>query len=69
MLHVGGSFSPSGTIRSGYQILLHNNHVSRFGGMYSSLAELIELLRQFIWSDKAYRSQVEEFWKETQEII
>ncbi|KAH8657770.1 hypothetical protein BX600DRAFT_523857 [Xylariales sp. PMI_506] len=66
MLHVGGSFSPKGTIRSGYKVLLQNNYWSRFRGLYGSLSELFKLLSQFIWSEKAYRSQVEEFWKETQ---
>jgi hypothetical protein len=69
MLHVGGSFSPKGIIRSGYKTLLHSNYVSRFGRMYGSLPELVELLRQFIWSEKMYRLQVEEFWKEIQEGI
>lgn len=69
MLHVGGSFSPRGTIRSGYKTLLRSNYVLRFGRMYASLPELVELLSQFIWSEKAYRSQVEEFWKEIQEVI
>ena len=61
---MGGSFSPKGTIRSEYKELLQKNNVSRFNGMYASSAELIEVMRRFIWSEKAYGAQVEEFWKE-----
>lgn len=64
MLHMGGSFSPKGTIRSEFKTLLQNNHASRFSGMHGSSAELIEVMKRFIWSEKAYRAQVEEFWKE-----
>ncbi|KAI4596318.1 hypothetical protein KJ359_005447 [Pestalotiopsis sp. 9143b] len=64
MLHLGGSFSPKGTIRSGYKQLLQKNCKSqRFKRNFSSLTELIEVMRQFIWSEKAYRSQFEQFWK------
>ncbi|KAH6991320.1 hypothetical protein BKA56DRAFT_473886 [Ilyonectria sp. MPI-CAGE-AT-0026] len=63
MLHMGGSFSPKGTIRSEFKTLL-KNHASRFSGMYGSSAKLIEVMKPFIWSEKAYRAQVEEFWKE-----
>lgn len=63
MLHLGGSFSPKGTIRSEFKTLL-KNHASRFTGMYGSSAELIEVMKPFIWSEKAYRAQVEEFWEE-----
>jgi len=66
MLHLGGSFSPRGTIRSEYKRLLRSNRESRFGGLYNSLEELIELMKRFVWSKKAYGAQVEEFWKEIQ---
>ncbi len=65
MLHLGGSFSPKGTIRSEYKELLQKNNVSRSRGMYGSSSELIEVMKRFIWSEKAYGAQVDEFWKET----
>src|SRR4051812_21994883 len=64
MLHIAGSFSPKTDTRSGYKALLQTNTTSRFQGMYGSLQGLIEILKQFIWSEKMYRAQVEEFWKE-----
>lgn len=65
MLHLGGSFSPKGTIRSAYKGLLQRNYESRrFKQNYDSSADLITVMRQFIWSEKAYRSQFEEFWTE-----
>lgn len=66
ILHMGGSFSPKGAIRSEYKVILRIPRVSRFGGNYSSLAELIQILDQFIWSAKAYRAQIEDFWNEIQ---
>jgi hypothetical protein len=69
MLHLGGSFSPKGMIRSAYKGLLQRNYESRrFGRNYDSLADLIEVMRQFIWSEKAYRSQFEEFWTEIRTV-
>lgn len=64
---MGGSFS--GTARSEYKTLLQSNHESRFKGMYRSLEELLEILNKFIWSEKMYRAQVEEFWEETRVLV
>ncbi|KAL6898345.1 hypothetical protein GGI43DRAFT_423809 [Trichoderma evansii] len=66
MLYMGGSFSPRGNAHSEYKTLIQNNHNSRFIGMYHSLDDLVGILHDFIWSEKAYRMQVEEFWKEIQ---
>ena len=68
ILHIGGSFSPKGTVRSEYKAILQINNASRRGERYDSLAELILILDQFIWSEKAYRAQVEEFWNEIQTV-
>jgi hypothetical protein len=65
ILHIGGSFSSQGTVRDDYKALLQENRGSRFVGMYDSLEELVQILSLFVWSEKAYRAQVEEFWKET----
>lgn len=66
ILYMGGSFSPKGAIRSEYKAILQIHRESRLGGRSSSLAGLIRILDQFIWSAKAYGAQVEEFWKEIQ---
>ena len=68
IMHMGGSFSPKGTVRSEYKAMLQDNYASRFGERYDSLAELIQILDQFIWSEKAYHAQVEEFWNEIQTV-
>lgn len=69
MLHLGGSFSPKGTIRSGYKRLLQRNYESRrFERKFNSSADLVEVMRQFIWSEKSYRSQLEEFWIEIRTV-
>jgi hypothetical protein len=65
MLYLGGSFSARGPIRSAYKQLLQSNYESRrFVQRHGSPADVIEVMRQFIWSDKSYRSQFEEFWTE-----
>ncbi|KAK2029181.1 hypothetical protein LX32DRAFT_617604 [Colletotrichum zoysiae] len=65
MLYLGGSFSPKGMIRSAYKQLLRRNYESRrFEPSYDSSTDVIEVMRQFFWSEKSYRSQFEEFWAE-----
>lgn len=66
VLHIGGSYSPKGATRSEYKNMLHIHRASGFSGKYSSLPDLIRILDQFIWSEKAYRAQVEEFWHEVE---
>ncbi|KAJ5392723.1 hypothetical protein N7465_011697 [Penicillium sp. CMV-2018d] len=63
LLHIGGAFAPAGSIRQGYVQLLHLNH-SRLRWLYTSWPELRLILKQFIWSDNAFLSQVKAFWEE-----
>ncbi|KAM5368079.1 hypothetical protein ACJZ2D_009683 [Fusarium nematophilum] len=65
LLNIGGAFAPMGTIRSDYVALLHKNRRTRLRGLYSSWPELLDILKQFIWSEKAFMSQVKAFWEET----
>ncbi|KAJ5136442.1 N-ethylmaleimide reductase [Penicillium atrosanguineum] len=65
LLHIGGAFAPEGAIRSGYVELLQSNHRSRLQDLYTSWSELLEILKQFIWSEKAFMSQVKAFWDES----
>ncbi|KAJ5662159.1 uncharacterized protein N7477_009775 [Penicillium maclennaniae] len=65
LLHIGGALAPSGAIRSVYVEILQSEHGSRLQDLYKSWPELLELLRQFIWSDKASKSQVKAFWNES----
>jgi hypothetical protein len=64
ILYTGGSFSPKGPTRSGFKALLQINHTLRFKAKRISLSELLEILIQFVWSERMYRAQVEEFWEE-----
>ncbi|KAK8047551.1 hypothetical protein PG996_015615 [Apiospora saccharicola] len=64
LLYIGGTFAPRGSVRSSYLGLLRSNHATRFKGLYESLAESLEVLKQFIWSDVAFLSHVEAFWGE-----
>ncbi|KAJ5997315.1 N-ethylmaleimide reductase [Penicillium canescens] len=65
LLHIGGAFAPSGTIQSGFLALLHLNRKTRLRGLYSSWPDLLEILKQFIWSEKAFESQVKAFCEES----
>jgi hypothetical protein len=64
LLHIGGAFAPTGSIRTAYKKLLHLNLSTRLAGLYTSWTELCVILRQFIWSDKAFMSQIRAFWEE-----
>ncbi|KAJ5689261.1 N-ethylmaleimide reductase [Penicillium macrosclerotiorum] len=65
LLHIGGAFSPAGAIRSSYLKLLHLNRSTVLKDLYSSWSELLKVLEQFIWSEKAFSSQVKAFWEES----
>ncbi|KAI0377550.1 hypothetical protein F5Y04DRAFT_264105 [Hypomontagnella monticulosa] len=63
-LYVGGAFAPVGSVRSEYVVLLRLNQHNRFRDRYESWPELLEVLREFIWSEKAFTSSVKAFWEE-----
>ncbi|KAJ5748800.1 N-ethylmaleimide reductase [Penicillium nucicola] len=63
LLYIGGAFAPTGDIRSGYLTLLHLNRTSRLKELYSSWSDLLGILKQFIWSEKAFESQVKAFFE------
>jgi hypothetical protein len=64
LLHIGGAFAPVGSIRAGYMALVHSNH-NKLRKLCTSWSELLEILKRFIWSEKAFASQVESFWEES----
>lgn len=64
LLYIGGAFSPAGPIRREYVVLLRSNHAARFGNLYTSWSELLEILRRFIWSEKAFTAHVRGLWEE-----
>lgn len=66
MLYMGGAFAPVGPIRSGYVTLLHENRKTRLRALDKSWPDLLQVLEQFIWSEDAFGSQIEAFWRETQ---
>jgi hypothetical protein len=62
---MGGAFLPTGSTRSRYIALLSKQYASKVGGLYNSWSEVLKTLGRFIWSRKAFATQVEEFWKES----
>ncbi|EXJ91322.1 hypothetical protein A1O1_04434 [Capronia coronata CBS 617.96] len=65
LLHIGGAFAPTKTIRSNYVALLRSNRSTRLRDLYTSWPELLETLKRFIWSEKAFASPVKAFWEES----
>ncbi|KAI0975863.1 hypothetical protein F4678DRAFT_418835 [Xylaria arbuscula] len=63
-LYIGGAYAPQGVIRREYVALLRSNNASRFKDLYKSWPELLDIMRQFIWSDKAFTSPVKAVWEE-----
>lgn len=64
LLYIGGAFASEGIIRAGYVALLRSHGHGRFGGLCSTWPEVLMILRQFTWSDKAFMAPVKAFWEE-----
>ncbi|OBT60253.1 hypothetical protein VE03_10264 [Pseudogymnoascus sp. 23342-1-I1] len=64
LLYIGGTFSPEGTVRSNFVLLLRSNNSARLGDLNMSWPEVLEILKQFIWSEKAFTSQGKALWEE-----
>ncbi|KAI9164011.1 Serine/threonine-protein phosphatase 6 regulatory ankyrin repeat subunit C [Paramyrothecium foliicola] len=64
LLCIGGAFAPVGTTR----IDFINEFLSGWGPssrlIFRSWPELLVVLKQFIWSDKAFASSAKKFWEE-----
>ncbi|KAE9365536.1 hypothetical protein N431DRAFT_473585 [Stipitochalara longipes BDJ] len=65
LIFIGGAYAPTSFIRSGYIELLRVNSATRFAGVCSSWDPVYQILKQFIWSEKAFSSQVKAFWEES----
>ncbi|CAG7561207.1 unnamed protein product [Fusarium equiseti] len=60
LVYMGGAFSPTGPVRSGYIALLQSE---KFGASKSWM-QTYEILRDFIWADVAFRIDVRKLWEE-----
>ncbi|KIW18512.1 hypothetical protein PV08_02800 [Exophiala spinifera] len=71
MLYIGGAFAPRGPTRTGYIKLLQKQaeFSSEFMHLSLSWSDLVQDLRQFVWSEKAFSTQVRSFWDEVQSAI
>ncbi|KAL6918674.1 hypothetical protein FSST1_002700 [Fusarium sambucinum] len=63
LIYIGGAFSPRGPVRSSYINMLRSAMSERYG-LLKSWAETYEVLRDFLWSDIAFRIQVRKLWGE-----
>jgi hypothetical protein len=64
LIYIGGAFSPTGVVRFEYGILLRQSYLHRFIGVRHTWPNLVRILKQYIWSEKAYEPQVRAFWEE-----
>ncbi|KAL4982733.1 hypothetical protein BDW68DRAFT_50099 [Aspergillus falconensis] len=64
LLYIGGAFAPIGPIRFGYLDLLRPNNATILAKTYCSWPELYDVMKQFIWSDKAFMAPVRALWQE-----
>ncbi|KAI1068117.1 hypothetical protein LB507_004335 [Fusarium sp. FIESC RH6] len=60
LVYMGGAFAPKGPVRSGYIALLQ----SEKHDLANSWMQTYEILRDFIWSDAAFRTEVRKVWEE-----
>lgn len=65
LLYIGGAFVPAGTLRSEYVALLSSNNAVRFNTLYRSQPDVLEVLKRFIWSEKAFTLHVKALWEES----
>jgi hypothetical protein len=64
LLYTGGAFIPEGSTRTSYAALVNQKRASALVGLYHSLEDVVLLLKQFVWSDKAFAIPIHGFWKE-----
>ncbi|KAL4883798.1 hypothetical protein BJY04DRAFT_24647 [Aspergillus karnatakaensis] len=64
LLYIGGAFAPEGKVRSGFIALLRANNASRFAGWDLSWQGVVEILKEFVWSEKAFGVAVRGVWEE-----
>jgi hypothetical protein len=63
LLFMGGAFLPIGSTRSKYIALLNHRYTPEFGEL--SWPEALKVLKQFIWSEKAFTAQGKAFWEDS----
>lgn len=62
--YIGGTFASAGPIRSTYIKLLRTNISTRSFMGCITRSKVLEILREFIWSDLAFISEASIFWEE-----
>ncbi|KAB5540218.1 hypothetical protein GE09DRAFT_252324 [Coniochaeta sp. 2T2.1] len=64
LLYIGGAFTEKPDERAGYIALLRSNDNARLSDTNSSWPRLLETMKQFIWSRRAFERPVELLWEE-----
>jgi hypothetical protein len=63
LVYMGGAFSPTGPVRSSYIALLRSTMSEKYGAL-KPWTQTYEILRDFLWSDVAFRTEVRKLWEE-----
>jgi hypothetical protein len=64
LLYTGGAFVSTSSTRLEYVALMNKIYTSRFGDLYSSRTDVLGVLKQFVWSEKAFAAQIKNFWED-----
>ncbi|KAK8127386.1 hypothetical protein PG984_008494 [Apiospora sp. TS-2023a] len=64
MVFLGGTFASTSVVRNGYVALLHR----RSSAAYASWQDILGILRQFIWSKRAFEPAVKGFYDEVVKV-
>ncbi len=65
LLYTGGAYLPAGPTRSSYVAFLKRKYPYKPGDSHSLLPGVVQVLRQFIWSEEAFSRQIQNLWAET----
>ncbi|KAH8645410.1 hypothetical protein BX600DRAFT_485035 [Xylariales sp. PMI_506] len=68
LLYMGGSVARDGMVRSEYVALLQSNLSKRHGVRPIAWADLVEVMKQFIWSESVVGPTIKALWEESQAV-
>lgn len=66
LLYLGGALAAPGIVRKDYILLIRRQHASKLATLIRSWSDLVAIMEQFIWSEKAISPLIQMFWEEVQ---
>jgi hypothetical protein len=68
LLYLGGALAGPGVVRENYALLIRRQHASKMAPLIYSWSDLVVVMEQFFWSEKAFPPLVKLFWEETRSL-